>query len=337
MEKSNHFEQLTDRIPLKICFLIEYTDYTIISFSKIKNIIQQTLSSYKEDGNYDDSLEISRLLYLSDHNKIHNRLSTFAKMLSKYDLIVAYGFGCIDAVAIQQFASIPFICVNPVYDYDKLLNSAELKKNCKFLVDNYLKKDSTIAKTNVQNVCMLISNYSKDMEDFVSNIQPYLKNTRLEISMSTKKRRQEGIFYNALMDVLHYIRIEKDNEYGYFNTPEKDRIYEYSLIKENIKTEKVFLNATKKTINSFFGNDWKTRNFTSTEIDVISQKFKNLAEYIKKYDEAEYDILVLLYPELRSNDKELVKKYLFKPTKCINPLTIVKKDSPEYQKFKNAY
>lgn len=199
--------QLTANKTLNVLLVLEDTDCRITS--NIKEIIRETLISYQGDGNYNYDLHILHLFNLDDMDDIYNELNNLAaKIISEYDLVIGYGYGCLDVIAVQNFCAVPFICVNPVYDFNSISNIHK-KRNCKFIVENYLKKGIADIN-NVDNACLLISSFGTT--DIVPSIQPYFTNKVKQI-ISIKKRKQEQLFYDTLMDMLDKIRIKSFDIY----------------------------------------------------------------------------------------------------------------------------
>lgn len=194
--------QLTANKPLNVLLILENTDCKITS--NIKEIIRETLISYQGDGNYNYDLHILHLFNLDDINDIYNELNNLAaKIISEYDLVIGYGYGCLDVIAVQNFCAVPFICVNPVYDFNSISNIHK-KRNCKFIIENYLKPGISDIN-NIPNDCLLISSFGTT--DIVPSIQPYFTNKVKQI-ISIKKRKLEQLFYDTLIDMLDKIRIK---------------------------------------------------------------------------------------------------------------------------------
>lgn len=199
--------QLTANKPLNVLLILENTDCKITS--NIKEIIRETLISYQGEGNYNYDLHVLHLFNLDDIDDIYKGLNDLAtKIISEYDLVISYGYGCLDVIAVQNFCAIPFICINPVYDFNSISN-IHLKRNCKFIIENYLKPGISDIN-NVPNDCLLISSFGTT--DIVPSIQPYFTNKVKQI-ISIKKRKQEQLFYDALMDMIDKIRIKSFDIY----------------------------------------------------------------------------------------------------------------------------
>lgn len=136
----------------------------------------------------------------------------------------------------------------------------------------------------------------------------------------------------------------KDNRYASFPTPEDDRIYRYEFRKHFLKPSRKLEILIEHVFYENFPNwfDYDIRSFKEDEINIILNELLPLAPLIKSIDPVYYKY----YKHFHFNnqvditekeiDKYFIKSYLF-TRYCVNPYTMVKKNSQEYWKLRKLF
>lgn len=134
----------------------------------------------------------------------------------------------------------------------------------------------------------------------------------------------------------------KDNKYATFLTPENERFYRYEFRKNFRKSSKLLEDTIKLVFCKKFPNwfDYEIRSFKEDEVNIIVNELISLLPLIKSvepdfykyYKHFNYDKDI----DEKEIDKNFVKLYLFN-TYCVNPYTMVEKNSPKYWKLRKLF
>lgn len=137
----------------------------------------------------------------------------------------------------------------------------------------------------------------------------------------------------------------KDNKYASFPTPEDERIYRYEFRKHFLKPSKKLEILIDHVFYENFPNwwfDYNNRSFKEDEINIILNELLPLAPLMKSIDPVYYKYYKYFHFNNRVDisekeiDKYFIKSYLF-TRYCVNPVTMVKKNSQEYWKLRKLF
>lgn len=136
----------------------------------------------------------------------------------------------------------------------------------------------------------------------------------------------------------------KDNKYASFPTPEDERIYRYEFRKHFLKPSKLLEDSIEFVFSKKFHGwfDYHIRSFKEDEINMIVNELLSLAPLMKSIDPVYYKYYKHFHFNNRVDisekeiDKYFIKSYLF-TRYCVNPYTMVKKNSQEYWKLRKLF
>lgn len=179
-------------------------------------------------------------------------------------------------------------------------------------------------------------------------IKDYLQNNVYNYTDLPNYRYLHDMFYIDENGKLRYranpeVNIgTKDNRYATFPTPEDERFYRYEFRNNFRKSSKLLDDSIELVFCKKFPNwsDYEIRTFKEDEVNIIVDELVSLVPLIESIEPVFYKY----YKHFNYNkdisekeiDKNFVKSYLFSKH-CVNPYTIVEKNSQDYWKLRKIF
>lgn len=181
-------------------------------------------------------------------------------------------------------------------------------------------------------------------------IKDYLQNNVYNYTDLPNYRYLHDMFYIDENGKLQYranpeVNIGmKDNRYATFPTPENERFYRYEFRNNFRKSSKLLDDSIELVFCKKFPNwsDYEIRTFKEDEVNIIVDELVSLSPLIKSIEPVFYKYYNYFHFNNRTDisEKEIiksfVKSYLFSKH-CINPYTMVEKNSQDYWRLRKIF